>query len=109
LQSNTGVEVDLATNEKTKTRKSIVDIFLVLIITLSIILINGRAFLNSASGQLASNNKTVTGTISRINPLPVLLVHGYFEDSSVRHTWEKLLTKDHIPYIEANFDFFLGP
>jgi pimeloyl-ACP methyl ester carboxylesterase len=109
LQSNTGVEVDLAMNEKTKTRKSFVDISLVLIITLSIILTNGGAFLNSASGQLASNNKTVTATISRINPLPVLLVHGYFEDSSVWHTWERLLTKAHIPYIEVNFSFFLGP
>lgn len=56
-----------------------------------------------ADGQPMRTNRTTTPTISKTNPLSVLLIHGYFEDASVWNRWEQLLSVDHITYRTVTF------
>jgi pimeloyl-ACP methyl ester carboxylesterase len=87
--------------------KVLVCVMAVLVLTATIIWL---PFL-LAKGQPRALNTTLTtaAKISKINPLPVLLIHGYLEDSSVWHKWEGFLSKDHIPYAEVDFGSLLGP
>lgn len=39
-----------------------------------------------------------------IDPLPVILIHGYRQDASSWNLWEELLQNKHIPYHKANFE-----
>lgn len=39
-----------------------------------------------------------------IDPLPVILIHGYRQDSSSWNLWEELLQTNHIPYYKARFE-----
>jgi pimeloyl-ACP methyl ester carboxylesterase len=95
-------------DETKRKRKTFVRISVISVIALLLILINSGGFFTSVNGQITSNNRTVTTTTFKTGPLPVLLIHGYFEDSSIWHRWEQLLTKDRIPFIEVNFGFFQG-
>jgi pimeloyl-ACP methyl ester carboxylesterase len=38
------------------------------------------------------------------NVLPVLLVHGYYEDASIWETWEEFLEADDIPFYTITFE-----
>jgi pimeloyl-ACP methyl ester carboxylesterase len=58
-------------------------------------------FLNSANGQRSPCDN---GTIIRsIQSLPVILVHGWAEDSSIWLQWEKLLKENSIPFCTVTF------
>lgn len=37
------------------------------------------------------------------NVIPVLLVHGYYEDASIWETWEEFLEEDNIPFYTITF------
>jgi pimeloyl-ACP methyl ester carboxylesterase len=39
-----------------------------------------------------------------IDPLPVILIHGYRQDASSWNLWEELLEKNNIPYNKATFE-----
>jgi pimeloyl-ACP methyl ester carboxylesterase len=39
-----------------------------------------------------------------IDPLPVILIHGYRQDASSWNLWEELLQNKHIPYYKASFE-----
>src|SRR6187401_1496242 len=58
-------------------------------------------FINSANGQRSPCDN---GTIIRsIQSLPVILVHGWAEDSSIWLQWERLLKQNSIPFCTVTF------
>src|SRR5919198_1382664 len=85
-----------------------VEISIVVIVSLFLTIIFGVSLM-LANGQPIPANRTMTATISKTGPIPVLLIHGYASDASVWKKWEPFLNKDHIPYTEVNFGSFLGP
>src|SRR5215211_2953574 len=52
---------------------------------------------------IASSSFPIMAVGQPERPLPVLLVHGYNEDSSVWQRWEQLLKQDGIIYEKVNF------
>jgi pimeloyl-ACP methyl ester carboxylesterase len=52
---------------------------------------------------LSCYNGVVMPTSPSKRLLPAILIHGYFEDSSVWSNWEPLLHEDGIPYCTASF------
>jgi pimeloyl-ACP methyl ester carboxylesterase len=69
-------------------------------ILLLLLSISSREFPNSANGQTVCDN----GTIVRSNQaLPVILIHGYKEGSSIWSQWEQLLSKNSIPFCTVSF------
>jgi pimeloyl-ACP methyl ester carboxylesterase len=67
---------------------------------LIILTIFGSAFLNPVNGQTLCDNGNI---VQSSTALPVILVHGYAEDSSVWSTWEQLLAQDNIPFCTITF------
>jgi pimeloyl-ACP methyl ester carboxylesterase len=56
---------------------------------------------NSARAQTPCDNGAITHSNTTIRP--VILVHGYFEDSSIWSEWERLLKADGIPFCTVTF------
>lgn len=79
------------------------DLLLVsLIIVLSSSLVTSLASYKLANAQTSSCYAGVIMPSSPNNAIPVILIHGYFEDSTVWYQWETLL-KDNIPYCTVSF------
>jgi pimeloyl-ACP methyl ester carboxylesterase len=55
---------------------------------------------NSANSQTLCDNGEITGSNQR---LPVILVHGYRENSTVWSEWEQFLKVDGIPFCTVSF------
>jgi pimeloyl-ACP methyl ester carboxylesterase len=92
-------------NEEKKhlfTIMSCITVIVLLLLTIN----NGVSFASTYGQSMSANRTEMASTIT--HPLPVLLIHGYFEDSSVWQNWEQMLKKDHIPYLKANFGLFPG-
>jgi pimeloyl-ACP methyl ester carboxylesterase len=72
------------------------------ITVIAFLLIGGKPFFNSATGQTSPCDN---GTIipSSNNVLPVILIHGYNEDSGIWSQWAKLLEHDRIPFCIVSF------
>lgn len=62
--------------------------------------ITSLALANSANGQMLCDNEEITGSNQR---LPVILVHGYRENSSIWSEWERFLEVDGIPFCTISF------
>jgi triacylglycerol lipase len=79
----------------------ILKIFAMSIALILLLTISNSSLLNSASGQtLPCDNGPITGSNMT---LPVILVHGYNEDSTIWSMWEQLLTSDGIPFCTVTF------
>ena len=80
-------------------------LFIYIVLVAIIILYNGRSYLWPFSftlGEPATNNST---SLSTKKSLPVILIHGYSEDSSVWSSeWQGLLQKDGIPFYAVTFN-----
>jgi pimeloyl-ACP methyl ester carboxylesterase len=83
------------------------DLFLIfasiIIISLSISP-NIISLVNIANAQ--SSSSCYNGVVMprfQSNSLPVILIHGFYEDSSVWHNWESRLYDDGIPYCTVTF------
>jgi pimeloyl-ACP methyl ester carboxylesterase len=75
----------IVNNFKTMNKKAIV----IVVISIEILVSNGL-FVSLATAQ-------------EDDVLPVLLVHGYYEDASIWETWEELLEVDVIPFYTITF------
>jgi len=64
---------------------------IVTVVTVIEILVSNGLFVSLATAQ---EDETV---------LPVLLVHGYYEDASIWETWEEFLESDDIPFYTITF------
>jgi pimeloyl-ACP methyl ester carboxylesterase len=63
---------------------------------------DGKPFFNSANGQTSiCDNGTITPPSN--NVLPVILIHGYNEDSGIWSQWAKSLDHDRIPFCIVSF------
>lgn len=92
----------MAEIEKSFVRISI-RISIITIITIMLI-INIKSFFNLANGQgqlSPCDNGRISASSNK--SLPVILVHGYKEDSSVWSKWELLLNRDGIPFCRVTF------
>jgi pimeloyl-ACP methyl ester carboxylesterase len=70
------------------------------IVFLSLTTIISQGPPNSADGQTLCDNGEIRGSNQR---LPVILVHGYAENSSIWSEWERLLEADDIPFCTVSF------
>jgi uncharacterized alpha/beta hydrolase family protein len=78
-------------------KKKIVALFPVTALIASVILISVLPQLTAAYAQTPSTNDP------KQQPLPVILIHGYFSDASVWNKWQDLLKKDGIQYYPITF------
>jgi pimeloyl-ACP methyl ester carboxylesterase len=67
---------------------------------LSLTIIISLSPANSANGQTLCDNAEITGSNQR---LPVILVHGYRENSSIWSEWEQILKVGNIPFCTVTF------
>ncbi len=77
-------------------KKKIIALFSVTTLIASAILISGLLQLTTVYAQTPSTNDPK-------QPLPVILIHGYFSDASVWNKWQELLKKDGVPSYPITF------
>ena len=70
-------------------------------LTVLLVTISSSTFLNSANGQASLCDNGAITKSSRV--LPVILVHGYAEDSGIWSQWEQLLGQDGLPFCTVSF------
>ena len=81
--------------------KNLLKTSVAVIAVLLLLTISTNAFLSSASGQRSPCDN---GTITRsTKALPVILVHGYNENSGIWTEWEQLLAQNAIPFCTVTF------
>jgi pimeloyl-ACP methyl ester carboxylesterase len=84
-----------------KIKKKLTQISILTIITLMSVTAS-RSFPSLASGQTSPcDNVTITGSSNKA--IPVILIHGYGEDSGIWSQWERLLEHDGIPFCTVSF------
>jgi pimeloyl-ACP methyl ester carboxylesterase len=86
-------------------------LFMVLVLSLlftTTIIETGR-YSTLAHAQTSSCYNGVVMPTSPATHVPVILIHGYYEDSSVWSKWETLLQQDGIPYCTVTFSQSLDP
>jgi uncharacterized alpha/beta hydrolase family protein len=73
------------------------------IVTIAFLLLStiiSLSLTNSANGQTLCDNGNIVGSNQR---LPVILVHGFRENSGVWSEWEQFLKVDNIPFCTVSF------
>jgi uncharacterized alpha/beta hydrolase family protein len=83
-----------------KNKRKIITIISITALVASVLMASGVLKLFSASyAQASSPSPTDNSTNAPKQPLPAILIHGYFSDASVWNKWQDLLKKDGIaPY-----------
>jgi pimeloyl-ACP methyl ester carboxylesterase len=82
------------------------NLFLILIAVIIISLSLTPSLKSSVTIANAQSSSCINGVVMPTTPshvLPVILIHGYNEDSSIWSGWESLLKHDGIPYCTAFF------
>jgi len=91
-----------------KNKKNIlITISIILIISLSLAPDLKSIKLAHAQGPLCDNG--VVMHTSSSNALPVILIHGYKENSKIWSMWENLLYQNNIPYCTISFQQSIDP
>jgi pimeloyl-ACP methyl ester carboxylesterase len=91
-----------------KNKKNIlITISIILIVSLSLAPDLKSIKLAHAQGPLCDNGVVTHTTAS--NALPVILLHGYKENSNIWSIWENLLYQNNIPYCTVSFQQSIDP
>jgi pimeloyl-ACP methyl ester carboxylesterase len=82
------------------TTNTLFRVLVISIVLLSLTTIISHGGPSSADGQTLCDNGEIRGSNQRV---PVILVHGYAEDSGIWSEWEDLLEADGIPFCTVSF------
>jgi len=85
-----------------KNKKNIL-IIISLILTISLSLSPDSKSINLANAQSSPCDNRLIMPSSVSNAIPVILIHGYNEDSNVWLIWEQLLSQNNIPFCTVSF------
>jgi len=88
------------------------NVFVVISVIITSFLITSgfEPMFNVANGQRPfCDNGVIMSKLHSNNVLPVILIHGYKENSKVWSTWEKLLHQNSIPYCTLSFQQSVNP
>jgi triacylglycerol lipase len=80
---------------------------IILIISLSLTPDFKSIKLANAQGPFCNNGRVMSTSAS--NALPVILIHGYKENSKIWSIWENLLHQNNIPYCTISFQQSIDP